>query len=278
MPVASSSHSVKQHNHGGWQIHLTQGYAVSSTSLQLRQGTLPVPTSPRFCQLEHLVHFLLHLTRAPAYSLIQPLGRWLHPSHAQLHKWQAYIDLPTYLVYLHKQDIFEVYETLPPTPQYKYTRTTVSSPPPPNSVPTSQDARSFDQEPHHTSRLPQHHHPPCSTPIYNALTGGSTAYSTIPPSTWTCFVYRKQFKIIPRSLLHLTDLSFLQSEPTAGSAPYLMASALPLTMDQFSAVRHHLSAPKHMASSLAFNSYTALANTLTHLYPRKLSSTWTLPV
>ena len=30
--------------------------------------------------------FLLHLTRAPAYSLIQPLGRWLHHSHALLRK------------------------------------------------------------------------------------------------------------------------------------------------------------------------------------------------
>ena len=98
---------------------------------------------------------------------------------------------------------------------------------------TSQDARSFDQEPHRTSRLLQHHHPPCSMPIYNALTGGSTAYSAIPPSTWTCFVYRKQFKIIPRSLMHLMDLLFLQSEPMVGSAPYLMASILPLTMTRF---------------------------------------------
>ena len=71
--------------------------------------------------------FLLHLTRAPTYSLIQPLGHWLHPSHAQPRKWQAYIDLPTDIVYLRKQDIFEVYETLPPTLHYEYTCTTVSS-------------------------------------------------------------------------------------------------------------------------------------------------------
>ena len=174
---------------------------------------------------------------------------------------------------------------LPPTPHYEYTCTTVSSPPPPPPptilfplTSTSQDARSFDPEPHHTSRLSQHHHPPRSTPIYNASISGSTTYSTIQLSKLMCFVSRKQFKTIPRSLPHPTDLYLLQSEPTAGSAPYLMASALPLTMDQFLAVRHLLSAPKHMDSFLTSNSYTALANTLTPPYPPKLSSTLTPPV
>ena len=72
---------------------------------------------------------LLHFTRAPTYSLIHSLGHWLHPSHTQPHKWQAYIDLPTDTVYLRKQDIFKVYKTLPPTLHYKYTRTTISSSP-----------------------------------------------------------------------------------------------------------------------------------------------------
>ena len=74
--------------------------------------------------------FLLCFTRAPTYSLIQPLGCWLHPSHTQPRKWQAYTDLHTGTVYLRKQDIFEVYETLPPNVHYEYTCTTVSPPPP----------------------------------------------------------------------------------------------------------------------------------------------------
>ena len=115
-----------------------------------------------------------------------------------------------------------MYETLPPTPHYEYTRTTVPPPPPPPPIPslltsTSQDPRSFDPEPHRTSRLPQYHHPPRSAPTYNALTSGSTTYSEIPPSTLMCFVYWKQFKTIPRSLPHLMDLSFLLSAPTDGS-------------------------------------------------------------
>ena len=174
-----------------------------------------------------------------------------------------------------------MYKTLPPTPHYEYTSTTVSSPLPP--IPslltsTSQDTRSFDPKPHRTSRLLQYHHPPCLTPIYNALTSGSTTYSKIPPSTLMCFIYRKQFKTTPRSLLHLMDLSLLLLEPTAGSAPYLIASTLLPTMDPFLAVYHHPSMPKHMDSSLTSDSYTTLANTLTHPYPRKLSSTLTLPV
>ena len=68
--------------------------------------------------------FLLHLTRVPTYSLIQPLGRWLHSSHALICKWQSFIDLSTDIIFLRKQDIFKVYETLPPTPHYEYTRTT----------------------------------------------------------------------------------------------------------------------------------------------------------
>ena len=172
-----------------------------------------------------------------------------------------------------------MYETLPPTPHYEYTRIAVS-PPPPHSIPfllisTSEDARSFDPEPHCTSVLPQYHHPPHSMPIYNALTSLSTTYSATPPSTLMCFASRKQFKTIHRSLLHLTDLSLLLSEPTAGSATYLMASDLPPTMDPFSAVCHHPSTPKRMDSSLTSNSYTTLANTLTPPYPRKLSSTLT---
>ena len=133
-------------------------------------------------------------------------------------------------------------------------------------------------KPHRTSRLLQYHHPPHSTPIYNALTSESTTYSATPPSTLMCFVSQKQFKTIPRSSLHLTDLSLLLSEPTAGSAPYLMASDLPPTKCPYLAVRHHPSSPKHIDSSLTSDSYTALANTLTPLYPRKLSSTLTPPV
>ena len=148
----------------------------------------------------------------------------------------------------------------------------------PQSPLPSQDARPFDPEPHCTSGLPQYHHPPCSTPIYNALTSGSTTYSVIPPSPLMCFIYRKPFKTIPRSLLHLTDLSLLLSESSARSAPYLMPSALPPTMDQFLAARHHPLSPKHTDSSLTSDSYTALANTLTPPYPRKLSSTLTPPV
>ena len=98
---------------------------------------------------------------------------------------------------------------------------------------TSQDARSFDPEPHRTPGLPQYLHPPRPTLIYNASASGSTTYSATPPSTLICFVSRKQFKIIPRSLLHLMDLSLLLSEPMAGSAPYLIASNLPPTMDPF---------------------------------------------
>ena len=144
-------------------------------------------------------------------------------------------------------------------------------------ISTSQDARSFNPEPHHTSGLPQYHHPPRLTPIHNALTSGSTTYSATPPSTLMCFASRKQLKTIHRSLLHLTDLSLLLSEPTAGSALYLMVSDLTPTMDLFLAVCHHPSAPKHMDSSLTSDSYTALANTLTPPYPRKLSSTLTPP-
>ena len=147
--------------------------------------------------------FLLHLTRAPAHSLIQPLRRWLHPSHALSHKWQSYIDLSTDIVYLRKQDTFEVYETLPPTPHYKYTRINVSSPPLPPPPPP------LDPEPHRPSRLLQCHPPPHSIHISNALTSGSTTYSMTPPSTLTCSVFQKHSKPIPRSLLHLTDLSLL---------------------------------------------------------------------
>ena len=173
-----------------------------------------------------------------------------------------------------------MYETLPPTIQYEYTHTTISSPPPllfPLTS-TSQDPRFSDQEPHRTSGFLQHHHPPRSAPISNALTSGSTAYSVIPPSTPTYFLYRMQFKTIPRSLQHPTDRSLLPSEHMAGSAPYLMTSALLPTMDPFLAVLHHPSAQKHMVSSLTSASYTALASTLTPLCPRKLSSTPTLPV
>ena len=177
-----------------------------------------------------------------------------------------------------------MYETLPPTPHYEYTRTTVSPPPPPPPPPPnlflliSTSLDSFNPEPHRISRLPQYHHPPRSMPIYNALTSGSITYSVTPPSTLMCFVSRKQFTTIPRSLLHLTDPSLLLSEPMALSAPYLMASNLPPTKDQFSAVCHHPSVLKRMDSSLTSDSYTALANTLTPPYPRKLFSTLTLPV
>ena len=78
--------------------------------------------------------FLTHLTRSPTHALIQPLGRWLHPSHALIRKWQSYINPSTNIVYLRKQDTFEVYATLPTTPNYEYTRITVSSPSS-NSVP-----------------------------------------------------------------------------------------------------------------------------------------------
>ena len=159
---------------------------------------------------------------------------------------------------------------------------TPPSPPPPPPLflltSTSLDSRFSDQEPHRTSGFLQHHHPPCSAPISNALTSGSTAYSVTPPSTPTCFVYRMQFKTIPRSLQHPTDRSLLPSEHTAGSAPYLMASALLPAMDPFSAVRHPPSVQKHMVSSPTSASYTALASTLTPLYPWTLSSTLTLPV
>ena len=96
-------------------------------------------------------------------------------------------------------------------------------PPPPTLYPltsTSLNSQFSDQEPHCTSRFLQHHHPPRSVHKSNALTSGSTAYSMIPPSTPTCFIYRTQFKTIPGSLQHLTDRSLLLSEPTAGSAPF----------------------------------------------------------
>ena len=208
--------------------------------------------------------FLLHLTRAPAYSLIQPLGRWLHPSHALLRKWQAYIDLSTNIVYL----VTNTLESQSPLPL----------PIPFLLISTSQDDRSFDPDPHRISGLPQYHHPPCSMSIYNALISGSTTYSATPPSTRMCFASQKQSKAIHRSLLHLTDLFLLLSEPMAGSAPYLMASNLPPTMDLFLAVVHPPTAPKRMDSSLTSDSYTLLANTITPPYPRKLSSTLTPPV
>ena len=69
------------------------------------------------------------------------------------------------------------------------------------------------------------------------------------------------------------DLSLPPSVYTAGFAPYPTASALLPTTDQFSAVRHPLSAPKHTASSLTFASYSVGGSTLTPLYPQKLSST-----
>ena len=133
-------------------------------------------------------------------------------------------------------------------------------------------------KPHRISGLPQYHHPPRSMPIYTALTSGSSTYSATPPSTLMCFISRKQFKTIPRSLLYLTDPSLRLLEPMAGSAPYLMTSHLPPTMDQFSAVCHHPSTLKRMDSSLTSDSYTTLANTLTPPYPRKLSSTLTPPM
>ena len=129
------------------------------------------------------------------------------------------MDLSTDIIYLRKQDIFEVYETLSPTPHYEYTRTTVSSPPPtppppppPPPTPFLLISTSLDPEPHRISGLPQYHHPPRSMPIYNVLTGGSTTYSATPPSTLMCFVSQKQFKTIPRSLLYLTDPSLAVSD------------------------------------------------------------------
>ena len=88
----------------------------------------PYQSSPNTAGWNLWYTFLTHLTRSPAHALIQPLGRWLHPSHALIHKWQSYIDPSTNIVYLRKQDTFEVYETLPTTPNYEYTRITVSSP------------------------------------------------------------------------------------------------------------------------------------------------------
>ena len=93
----------------------------------------------RYCILELMVWFSYtsHLiTHTCPY--IQPLGRWLHPSHALIRKWQSYIDLSTNIVYLYKQDTFEVYETLPTTPNYEYTRITVSTLPS-HSVPIDVD-------------------------------------------------------------------------------------------------------------------------------------------
>ena len=196
--------------------------------------------------------FLIHLTRSPTHSLIQPLRRWLHSSHALIRKWQSYIDLSTDIVYFRKQDTFEVYETLPTTPQYEYICITVSPPPPPPPPPppfllisTSLDDRSLDPVPHCLSRLPQCHRPPHSIHITNALTSVSITYSMTPPSTPMCSVYRKHSKPIPRSLLHLTDPSLLLLEPTAGPAIYLMASVLRQTMDPFSAICRHPSVLKH---------------------------------
>ena len=82
--------------------------------------------------------FLTHLTQSPTHALIQPLGRWLHSSHALVCKWQSYIDVSTNIVYLRKQDTFEVYETLPITLNYEYTQITVSSPPS-HSIPVDLD-------------------------------------------------------------------------------------------------------------------------------------------
>ena len=98
---------------------------LSNTAIAL----YPYQPSPDSASLTLWRAFLRYLTHAPTFSLIQPLGYWLHPSHTQPRKWQAYIDLSTDLVYLRKQDLFEVYKTLPPTPHYEYTCTTVSSPP-----------------------------------------------------------------------------------------------------------------------------------------------------
>ena len=172
-----------------------------------------------------------------------------------------------------------MYETLPPTLHYEYTLTTISSPLPQFPLTSaSPNTRFSDQELHRTSRFPQHQHPPPTSSTSNTSTNGSITYSTIPSSTLMILVYRKQFKTIPGSLQHPTNLSLLPSAPTAGCAPYLMASALLPTMDQFLAVCHPLSKQKHTASSLTFASYTALASTLTPLYPQRLSSILTLPV
>ena len=118
---------------------ITQSHRPLSNSAK---ELFPYQPSPDTASWNIWHAFLLQLTRAPAYSLIQPLRRWLHPSHALLHKWQAYIDLSTDIIYLRKQDIFEVYETLPPTPHSKYTRITVSSPPPHPPTPTPPPFRS----------------------------------------------------------------------------------------------------------------------------------------
>ena len=89
----------------------------------------PYQSSPNTAGWNLWYTFHTHLTQSPAHALIEPLGRWFHPSHALIRKWQSYIDPSTNIVYLCKQDTFEVYETLPTTPNYKYTRITVSSPP-----------------------------------------------------------------------------------------------------------------------------------------------------
>ena len=154
-------------------------------------------------------------------------------------------------------------------------------PPPPTSFPlisTSLDARSLNPELHCPSRLPLCHHPPHSMHISNALTSGITTYSVTSPSTQICSVFQKHSKTIPRSLLHLMDLSLLLSEPMDGSAPYLMASILPQTLDLFSAICHHPSVLKCMGSSPISDSYTTLANTLTPACPSKPASTLTPPV
>ena len=121
------------------------------------QGTIPVAAIPRFCRLDPMAHFppTPHMsTRILSHPTTWTLAT---PPHAQPHKWQAYIDLPTDIVYFRKHDIFEVYETFPPTLHYEYTCTTVYSPPIQFLLTSaSPDTRFSDQEPHHTSRLPQH--------------------------------------------------------------------------------------------------------------------------
>ena len=171
-----------------------------------------------------------------------------------------------------------MYEILPPTPHYKYTCTTVSSPP--NSVAGvlnlsgCQILRS--QAP---PRLQIPAAPPPTTFEAYIQCPDQWEYYLLHDSTINTDVFcpletiQNNHQIIAAS----DDLSLLLSDPMAGSAPYLMASVLPPTMDQISAVRHHPSAPRRTDSSLTSN-YTALANTLTPPYPRKLSSTLTLPV
>ena len=142
-------------------------------------------------------------------------------------------------------------------------------------ISTSLDARSLDPSPYRLSRLSLCHHPRHSIHISKALTSGSTNYSMTPPPILACSIYWKHSKPTPRSSLHLTDPSLLLSEPTAGHAPYLMASILPQTTDPYSAVFHHHSMLKHMGSSPIFDSCIELANTLNPPCPSKTSSTLT---